>query len=107
LLQSVYCNQQIGPFENFHQPVENALVVLGSGLKVFLKYALRFADGLNRQLLVSHGLSTPNQSLGMYSKAKIKTNFGLQNQILFPHQAVRAFLTRGARSNAIAVLHNI
>ena len=59
LLQSIDGDQQIGSLENFHQFVENALVVLGSGLKVFLKYALRFTHGLKRQLLISHRPTHP------------------------------------------------
>jgi hypothetical protein len=55
LLQSTYSDYQIGPFENLHQLVENApLVVLGARLKVFFQYSLRFADRLKGQLLISH-----------------------------------------------------
>jgi hypothetical protein len=54
LLQSTYGDNQIGPFENFHQSGENALVVLGSWFEVFLQYALRFVDGLKNQLLIGH-----------------------------------------------------
>jgi hypothetical protein len=53
-LQSAYGDYQIGPFENFHQLVEETLIVVGSRLKIFLQYALRFADGLKSQLLISH-----------------------------------------------------
>jgi hypothetical protein len=55
LLQSAYSDYQIGPFENLHQLVENTpLVGVGAGLKVCFQYALRFADGPNSQLLISH-----------------------------------------------------
>jgi hypothetical protein len=54
LLQSTYGDNQIGPFENFHQFGENALVALGSWFEVFLQYALRFVEGLKNQLLVGH-----------------------------------------------------
>jgi len=37
LLQSAYSNYQIGAFENFHQLVEDALIVLGSRLKAFFQ----------------------------------------------------------------------
>jgi hypothetical protein len=37
LLQSTHGDNQIGPFENFHQFVENALVVVGSWLEIFLQ----------------------------------------------------------------------
>jgi hypothetical protein len=55
LLQSAQSDRQSGPFENFHQPVENTpLVVLGARLKVFLQYVLRLADRLKSQFLISH-----------------------------------------------------
>jgi hypothetical protein len=54
LLQSAYSDHQIGSFENFHQLVQDTLVVLRSGLKVFFQYALRFPNRLKRQLLISH-----------------------------------------------------
>jgi hypothetical protein len=53
-LPSAYGDYQIGPFENFHQFVEETLIVVGSRLQIFLQYALRFADGLKSQLLISH-----------------------------------------------------
>jgi hypothetical protein len=55
-LQSAYSEYQIGAFENFHQPVEEALAVLRPRQKVFFQYELRFANGLNSQLLISHRL---------------------------------------------------
>jgi hypothetical protein len=36
LLQSAYSDYEIGAFEDFHQLVEDALIVLGPRLKVFL-----------------------------------------------------------------------
>ena len=54
LLQSTHRDHQIGPFENFHQLVEDTLVIVGSRLKVFLQNTLGFADGLKSQLLISH-----------------------------------------------------
>jgi len=55
LLQSTYSDYQTGPFENLHQLVENApLVVLGARLKIFFQYSLGFADRMKRQLLISH-----------------------------------------------------
>jgi hypothetical protein len=61
LLQSAYRDYQIGPFENLHQLVENApLVVLGARFKIFFQYSLRFADRLKRQPLISH-LLLPHQ----------------------------------------------
>jgi hypothetical protein len=54
LLQAAHCDYQIGAFENFHQPVEDILIVLRPGPKIFFQYELRFANCLNGQLLVSH-----------------------------------------------------
>jgi hypothetical protein len=55
LLQSAYSDYQIGPFENLHQLVEKApLVVLRTRLKIIFQYSLRFPDRLKRQLLISH-----------------------------------------------------
>jgi hypothetical protein len=54
LLQAAYCDYQIGAFENFHQLVEDMLIVLRPGPKIFFQYELRFANCLNGQLLVSH-----------------------------------------------------
>jgi hypothetical protein len=52
--QPAYSDDQIGPFENFHQLVEDALIVVRSRLKVFFQNTLGFADGLKSQLLISH-----------------------------------------------------
>jgi hypothetical protein len=53
-LQAAYSDYQIGAFENFHQLVEDTLVVLRPGPKVFLQYKLRFVNRLKSQLLISH-----------------------------------------------------
>src|SRR5260370_42517344 len=53
-LQAAYSDCQIGAFENFHQPVEDTLIVLRPGPKVFFQYELRFANRLKSQLLISH-----------------------------------------------------
>jgi hypothetical protein len=50
LLESAYSDYQIGAFENFHQLVEDALIVLGPRLQ----YELRFANRMKSQLLISH-----------------------------------------------------
>jgi hypothetical protein len=54
LLQAAYSNHQIGTFENFHQLVEDTLMVLRPGPKVFFQYELRFVDRLKSQFLISH-----------------------------------------------------
>src|SRR3979490_2504415 len=54
LLQSAYGEYQIGAFENFHQFMEDMLIVLRPRLKVFFQYELRFANRLQSQLLIIH-----------------------------------------------------
>jgi|SRR5712691_3374367 len=54
LLQAAYSDYQIGAFENFHQLVEDTLMVLRPGPKVFFQYELRLVDRLKSQLLISH-----------------------------------------------------
>ena len=54
LLQAAYSDYQIGAFENFHQLVEDTLIVLRLGPKVFFQYELRFVNRLKSQLLISH-----------------------------------------------------
>src|SRR6266566_1509555 len=53
-LQAAYSDYQIGAFENFHQPVEDTLMVLRPGRKVVFQYELRFVNRLKSQLLISH-----------------------------------------------------
>jgi hypothetical protein len=53
-LQAAYSDYQIGAFENFHQPVEDTLMVLWPGPKVVFQYELRFVNRLRSQLLISH-----------------------------------------------------
>ena len=53
-LQAAYSDYQIGAFENFHQLVEDTLIVLRPRLKVFFQYELRFVDRLKSQLLIGH-----------------------------------------------------
>ena len=43
-LQAGYSDNQIGAFEDFHQPVEDTLIVLRPGPQVFFQYELRFVD---------------------------------------------------------------
>jgi hypothetical protein len=54
LLQASYCDYQIGAFENFHQPVEDVLIVLRPGPKIFFQNELSFANCLNGQLVIGH-----------------------------------------------------
>jgi hypothetical protein len=54
LLQAAHSDYQIGAFENFHQPVEDTLIVLRPGPQVVFQYELRFVNRLKCQLLISH-----------------------------------------------------
>jgi len=54
LLQAAYCDYQAGTFENFHQLVEDTLIVLRPGPKIFFQYELRFVNCLKSQLLIGH-----------------------------------------------------
>src|ERR1700730_16803631 len=54
LLQAAYSDYQIGAIENFHQLVEDTLIVLRPGPKVFFQYAVRFVYCLKSQLLIGH-----------------------------------------------------
>jgi hypothetical protein len=54
LLQAAHSHYQIGAFENFHELVEDMLIVLRPGPKVFFQYELRFVNRLKSQLLISH-----------------------------------------------------
>jgi hypothetical protein len=84
LLQSTYSDNQIGPFENLHQLVENApLAVLGARLKIFFQYSLRFADRLKRQLLISHCFFPIKKWLTGEADREIKSALRLSHQILF------------------------
>jgi hypothetical protein len=82
LLQSTYGDNQIGPFENFHQFGEDALVVLGSWFEVFLQYALRFVDGLKNQLLIGHAF-LPIHFAGLDAKERSSHFLELSPQLLF------------------------
>jgi hypothetical protein len=84
LLQSTYSDYQIGPFENLHQLVENApLVVLRARLKIFFQYSLRFADRLKRQPLISHCFSPIKKWLTGEADREIKSALRLSHQFLF------------------------
>jgi hypothetical protein len=77
LLQAAYCDYQIGAFENFHQLVEDKLIVLRPGPKGFFQYELRFVDCLKSQMLISHLFLPIKQMLPRQKKErKIKSVLG-------------------------------
>ena len=76
-LQAAYSDYQIGAFENFHQPVEDTLMVLWPGPKVVFQYELRFVNRLKSQLLISHLFLPIKQMLPEQKKErKIKPLLG-------------------------------
>jgi hypothetical protein len=96
LLQAAYCDYQIGAFENFHQLVEDTLIVLRPGPKIFFQYELGFADCLKSQLLISHSFLPIKQNVAPSNKCcpeesptnqanlgKYSPFFELSHQILF------------------------
>jgi len=76
LLQSSHGNYQIGPLKNLHQLVEDALIVMGARLKVFVQYALGFADRVKCQLLICHRF-LPIRGCAFTEGWQIKSSFGL------------------------------
>jgi hypothetical protein len=102
LLQAAHCDYQIGAFENFHQPVEDILIVLRPWPKIFFQYELRFANCLNGQLVITHpsypskngaqkrDKTTSKYAAGKQNEREIKSDLGeyprffeLSHQILF------------------------
>jgi len=90
-LQAAYSDYQIGAFENFHQPVEDTLMVLWPGPKVVFQYELRFVNRLRSQLLISH-LCLPIKQMPPRNKEEARNQadfwkylhfFELSDQFLF------------------------
>jgi hypothetical protein len=75
LPQSTYSDYEIGAFENFHQPVEDTLIVLGPRLKVFLQYVLCLRDALKSQLLIGHCFYSSNKMPRTSGREKINPTF--------------------------------
>jgi hypothetical protein len=75
-LQAAYSDYQIGAFGNFHQPVEDTLMVLWPGPRVVFQYELRFVSRLRSQLLISHLFLPIKQWPQNKSKQEIKLLFG-------------------------------
>jgi hypothetical protein len=90
-LQAAYSDYQIGAFENFHQPVEDTLIILRPGPKVVFQYELRFVNRLKSQLLISH-LFLPIKQMPSNEKEETRNQaafgkyphfFELSDQLLF------------------------
>ena len=73
-LQAAYSDYQIGTFENFHQPVEDTLIVLRPGPKVFFEYVLRFINRAKSQLLIGH-LFLPIEKMHLSKKRPTSSRF--------------------------------
>jgi hypothetical protein len=87
LLQAAYSDYQIGAIENFHQLVEDTLIVLRPGPKVFFQYELRFGNCLKSQLLIGHlflPIKIVDQSpLLTHQTNKARAKEGTGNQVNF------------------------
>src|SRR5467141_967135 len=75
-LQAAYSDYQIGAFENFHQLVEDTLVVLRPAPKVFLQYKLRCVNRPKSQLLISHAFLPIKQMPGGRQGTRNQATFG-------------------------------
>ena len=75
-LQAAYSDYQIGAFENFHQPVEDTLMVLWPGPKVVFQYELRFVNRLRSQLLIGHLFLPIKQMPRSEEEARNQADFG-------------------------------
>ena len=62
-------DQDGGSLEHFDQPVEQAFVIVLSGLKVFFENALGIADCLNCQFLIAHRTKLPATKPGTQLKS--------------------------------------
>jgi hypothetical protein len=90
LLQAAYSDYQIGAFENFHQLVEDTLIVLRPGPKIFFQYKLRFVNRLKSQLLIGHLFLPIKRILPRQKRTRNHAPFGkyprffeLSDQLLF------------------------
>jgi len=94
LLQAAYSDYQVGAFEDFHQLVENTLIVPRPGPKVVFQYELRFANRLESQLLISHLLLLIKQMPPRKKEREIKPLLGntplflISDQFLFQYGTV-------------------
>jgi len=92
-------NYQIGAFENFHQLVEDALIVLGPRPQ----YELRFANRMKSQLLISHRFLLIKHKLPRrLEEGKIKPPsenipvfLGISHQFLFQYGRARKARKKG------------
>ena len=74
-LQAAYSDYQIGTFENFHQPVEDTLmIILRPWPKVFFEYVLRFINRAESQLLIGH-LFSPIEKMHLSKKNVTSSRF--------------------------------
>ena len=101
-LQAAYSDYQTGAFENFHQLVEDTLMVLRPGPKVFFQYELRFVNRLKSQLLISHlflpikqARPAEKRTINQAAFGKYSRLFGLFDQFLFQHRTPQRAITVG------------
>ena len=103
LVQSAYCNQQFGASQNFHQLVENArVIVVGTGLKIFVQYELRIANGLKSQLLVIHRFLPFEGETPLKSRQLIDQVIFLIYPLNFCFKTTASPLMRGSQPGSLA-----
>jgi hypothetical protein len=79
-LQATNGHKHIGPIEHINEPAQQALVVVGSRLKIFLKDALGFANCFERQFLIGHNaisLQSVSSSNEIMSQVVLFRSIGL------------------------------
>ena len=101
MLQPAYSDHQFRAFKNFDQLVQDALVVLGSGLQIFLQYELRFADGLKCQLLISHGFHSCDERPARNSRKKNQDTFWGRSP-LFSLKPIKFCFNGAARAHRLS-----
>jgi hypothetical protein len=104
LLQAAYSNYQIGAFENFHELVEDKLIVLRPGPKVFFQYELGFVNRLKSQLLISHLFFPIKEMPSRWEKEAINQATFWEMSPLFLACSINFYFNAGTPSTQIAAL---
>ena len=100
-LQAAYSDYQIGAFENFHQPVEDTLIILRPGPKVVFQYELRFVNRLKSQLLIGH-LFLPIKQMPSRKMKKQEIKLLLGNILTFLSYLINFYFNARSPQRTIA-----
>ena len=100
-LQAAYSDYQIGAFENFHQPVEDTLIILRPGPKVVFQYELRFVNRLKSQLLIGH-LFLPIKQMPSRKRKKQEIKLLLGNTPTFLSYPINFYFNARSPQRTIA-----